>query len=164
MTIVCATDFSPCSQTATRLAAAMARRRGDRILLIHVFEPPPVDYPGAPVGSGWERDLLDAAEPASPARRRLYGRAASRSRHGYLGDAASAVLEAAGAPDTSLIVVLGTHGPKGYRAPVSRKLREKSEQTERWGGGVGGEAGGRRVLGDRDGGDSCVYWSEECGG
>ena len=62
MTIVCATDFSPCSRTATRLAAAMARRRGDRILLVHVFEPPPLDYPGAPVGSGWERELLDAAE------------------------------------------------------------------------------------------------------
>ena len=63
MTIICATDFSPSSETATRLGVAMARRRGDTLLLLHVLEPLPVD----PVGAGirlvdWDDEMFTTAQ------------------------------------------------------------------------------------------------------
>ena len=63
MTIICATDFSASSGTATRLGAALARRRGDTLLLLHVLEPLPVD----PVGAGirlvdWDDEMFTNAQ------------------------------------------------------------------------------------------------------
>jgi nucleotide-binding universal stress UspA family protein len=39
MPIVCATDFSPCSRVAARVAAAVARRTGQRLVLVHADPP-----------------------------------------------------------------------------------------------------------------------------
>jgi nucleotide-binding universal stress UspA family protein len=39
MTILCGTDFSPCSRTPLELAAALARRCGDTLALLHVVDP-----------------------------------------------------------------------------------------------------------------------------
>ena len=172
MTIVCATDFSPSSRTATRLAAAMARRRGDRILLVHVFEPPPVDYPGAPIGSGWERELLDAAEAGIAREAAAIGaRGLTVETRILVGEAASAVLEVAGPPDTSLIVV-GTHGRKGPAhlflgscaerivrsapCPVLVAREQTDAQADRWDG-----AAALRVVVVADGteaSNAAFYW------
>ena len=38
MTIVCGTDFSESSNDAARTAAALARRRGDALRLVHVVQ------------------------------------------------------------------------------------------------------------------------------
>lgn len=43
MSIICATDFSPCSRAAARIAAGLARRKGERLVLVHVNPPEPAD-------------------------------------------------------------------------------------------------------------------------
>ena len=43
MAIICATDFSPCSRTAARVAAALARRKRESLTLVHVLPPEPAD-------------------------------------------------------------------------------------------------------------------------
>lgn len=53
-TILCATDFSPCSRTATRLAAALARRHGEGLLLLYALEPVSLDA----VSGSWEKWLV----------------------------------------------------------------------------------------------------------
>jgi hypothetical protein len=62
MTILCATDFSPCSLAAARLAASAARRFGDKLFVLNVVEPlvlPPEAPPGAEV---WNQRMLEAGE------------------------------------------------------------------------------------------------------
>ncbi len=67
MTIICATDFSTCSRTATRLGAAVARRRGDTLLLLHVLEPLPVDPLGAGISlADWEDEMFTSAQSRDP--------------------------------------------------------------------------------------------------
>jgi nucleotide-binding universal stress UspA family protein len=114
MSILVATDFSPCSQAAVRLAAALARRRGVPLLLRHAVEHPVADIPAVPIGpTGWEATLVSEAEAA-------IGREAGELRRGGIhvdtrvsvGSAASLVLETAAGRDVDLIVV-GTHGRKG---------------------------------------------------
>ena len=113
MSIVVATDFSPCSRAAVRLGAALARRQGVPVVLVHAVEPPAVDVPTLPMGAtGWERDMAMAAEIA-------IARDASEVRQGgvgvetrvVFGTAASLILEAAAEQRADLIVV-GTHGRK----------------------------------------------------
>jgi nucleotide-binding universal stress UspA family protein len=113
-TILCATDFSPCSRTATRLAAALARRRGEPLLLLHALASMPVDFFDAPVGSvDWAKEMFIAAQTE------VERQAAEIRRTGItvetrvvLGAAADIVVEVARASGASLIVV-GTHGRKG---------------------------------------------------
>ena len=64
MTIVAATDFSPCSQVATRMAAAVARRRRASLVLVHTIEPLPIDPLAAPMSGAWEAQMATAAEQA----------------------------------------------------------------------------------------------------
>ena len=113
MTIVVATDFSPCSQTATRLAAALARRQRAGLVLVNVIEPLPVDPAAPPVGGAWE------AEVANAAKQWLDGLAQEFRKQGLtvevqvqFGSAAQAILAAAAAAKADLIVV-GTHGRRG---------------------------------------------------
>ena len=114
MSIVVATDFSPCSQTAVRLAAALARRRGVPLCLVHAVAP--IVAGGPPqlmAATGWETEALTAAELALASQ-------ASELRQGgnsvttrvSLGMPAGVVLETARelAPE---LLVLGTHGRKG---------------------------------------------------
>src|SRR5688572_15262321 len=114
MSILVATDLSPCSRAAVRLATALARRRNVPLLLVHAVEHPAVDVPAVPIGpSEWEANLVTAAEIT-------IAREASGIRQGgiavdtrvSLGSATSLILETAAERRPELIVV-GTHGRKG---------------------------------------------------
>jgi len=114
MTILVATDFSPSSQAAVRLATAVARRRGNSLFLVHVIEQPPIDVAAMAMGAtAWQKDFISAAEVA-------VAREASDIRQGgvpvetrvALGSASGVILEIA-AERRADLVVLGTHGRKG---------------------------------------------------
>jgi nucleotide-binding universal stress UspA family protein len=113
MTILVATDFSPCSKTAARLALAMARRTGGSLVVLHTIEPLPIDLSGLALAPGWEQEMLAAGEAA------LASEAESLRKSGitvdtqiHFGSASSVILEAARKLHPGL-VVLGTHGRRG---------------------------------------------------
>ena len=114
MTILCATDFSPPSRVATRLAASLARRRGETLRLVHALEPMGVDPAGAMVANAaWEAEMVTTAQ------QQLEVLAQELRSTGLRvdvcvaqGHAAGVILETARAQETSLIVV-GSHGRKG---------------------------------------------------
>ncbi len=55
MPIICATDFSACSRTAVDVAAGLARRSHQGIVLVHVVAPPPPTLAaGLPLIHVWE--------------------------------------------------------------------------------------------------------------
>jgi len=126
MTIICATDFSTSSETATRLGAALARRRGDRLLLLHVLEPLPVD----PVGAGirladWDDEMFATAQAqleSQAERLRKSGLTVeTRVEQGY---PAAVVLDTARTAPASLIVV-GSHGRKAAARLILGSCAEK---------------------------------------
>ena len=126
MTIICATDFSTSSETATRLGVALARRRGDKLLLLHVLEPLPVD----PVGAGirladWDDEMFATAQAQLESRAEELRKSGltveARVEQGY---AASVVLDAARAAQASLIVV-GSHGRKAAARLILGSCAEK---------------------------------------
>ena len=113
MTILAATDFSPCSLTATRLAVAMARRRHAPLVLFHTIEPFIVDPAAAPLSGEWDVALTTVAEQV------LAKQADDLRKAGLdvevqvqIGSPASGILEAARQLNPELIV-LGTHGRRG---------------------------------------------------
>ena len=113
MTVLVATDFSPCSKTATRLAVAMARRTRGSLVLLHTIEPLPIDLSGLALAPGWEQEMQATGEAA------LANEADSLRKGGidvetqlHFGSAASVILEAARTLHPELIV-LGTHGRRG---------------------------------------------------
>jgi universal stress protein A len=130
MTIICATDFSTCSETATRLAAALARRRGDALLLLHVLEPLPVDPVGAGISlADWEDETFASAKKEIQRQaddlRKSGLTIESRVEQGY---APAVVLHAARAAEASLIVV-GSHGRKGAARLILGSCAEKIAQS-----------------------------------
>ncbi len=113
MTILCAIDFSAPSRTATRLGAALARRRGDDLLLFHVLEPLPVDPAGAGIAlADWNNEMFTSAQTELELQagelRKGGLTVETRIEQGY---APAVILEAAHAPKISLVVV-GSHGRK----------------------------------------------------
>jgi nucleotide-binding universal stress UspA family protein len=111
MAIVVATDFSPCSSSAVRLATALARRRGAHLFLLHAVEAPPLDASLVPIGaSDWETKLVMAAEVAIAREADVIRKSGVPVETRVLvGTAASVILEAAKGQQAGLIVV-GTHG------------------------------------------------------
>jgi nucleotide-binding universal stress UspA family protein len=112
MTILCATDFSPCSDAAVRLATAMARRRGARLVLLHTIETPA--SPEVVVGpSDLDWHSLAAAEAALGRQAGDLGKAGLDVEVRVLfGDPSLHIVETARELDAELVVV-GTHGRKG---------------------------------------------------
>jgi nucleotide-binding universal stress UspA family protein len=115
MSILVATDFSPSSRTAVRLATALARHRGVSLFLVHAIDSPPVIPPETPMATtvAWEREILRAAESGitrDAAEIREAG--VSVETQVLLGSASTAILAAALDHKVDLVVV-GTHGRKG---------------------------------------------------
>lgn len=125
MTILCATDFSPCSRVAARIAAGLARRRGEAVTLVHVAPPPPSDLETAAlVVQGLEEEV------AAHGRAELEAEAEAMRASGLAvetrleqGVPAKVLLELAAAPGTSLLVA-GMHG----RARIDRVILGSSAE------------------------------------
>ncbi|HET6150814.1 MAG TPA: universal stress protein [Polyangia bacterium] len=113
MSILVATDFSPCSFTATRLAVALARRRRASLVLLHTVEPFVVDPAAAPLIGEWDAAMITAAEQALAQQaedlRKTGIDVEVRVQPGWPG---RTILENARALKPELIV-LGTHGRRG---------------------------------------------------
>lgn len=106
-TILHPTDFSPQAETAFNLACALARDYGARLIVMHVWEPPPVIY-----GDGYiptpmpdtseifrsKLENLRAADPTLPLERRFLE-----------GSPVAEILREARQTPADLIV-MGTHG------------------------------------------------------
>ena len=117
--ILHATDFSPASRPAFRMAVGLAKGAGARLLLFHVLTPPsPFAANGGPAPSSY-LELLAAARRA--ARRRL---AAALAQARAAGTRAQAKLVEGGAAERILrigqrwhpdVIVIGTHGRSGVR-------------------------------------------------
>ena len=131
--ILVATDFSACSRAAVQLAAALARRRGIPLFVLHVVEPPTVDLPMVPVGAtAWELDLLTAAELE-------LARLASELRQSEItvetraivGSPARLVLDIADQIGAELIA-LGTHGRRGAAHLFLGSVAEKVVRAARY--------------------------------
>ncbi|HVY41328.1 MAG TPA: universal stress protein [Polyangia bacterium] len=130
MTILCATDLSSHSRAATRLAAGVARRKREDVVLVHAVEPMPLAPSVAMVAdAAWEADMLTTAqrdlELAAQELRATGLTVETRVAEGY---AAGAILEAARATDASLIVV-GSHGRRGAARLLLGSCAEKVART-----------------------------------
>ncbi|HXJ19068.1 MAG TPA: universal stress protein [Polyangia bacterium] len=119
MAILCATDFSPCSRVAARVAAGLARRRGESVSLVHVVPPPPSDLTAATIPvEAWDVEMM------ARGRAELEAEAETIRARGVAVDArleagipSKVLLELASAPGTSLLVA-GMHG----RARIDRVM------------------------------------------
>jgi nucleotide-binding universal stress UspA family protein len=127
MTILCATDFSPSSDQALKLAGALAHRLGDTVTLVHAIQPLPVAYAA---GTGWEVGVRAAADTlieASLAQLRADGIHAEARV--LFGSPAACILEAA-ADLAPRLLVMGTHGRKGmarlFVGSVARTVVQKA--------------------------------------
>jgi len=172
MRIVIATDFSPCSEAATRLGVALARRQQAALVLVYAVEPRVADVPLVPIGvTGWERDLMIAAEVrvAHDASEIRQSGLAVETRV-LIASAESAILEVATEQRADLIV-MGTHGrtrnPRRFLGSVAESVarsatcpvlvaRDGRADIERW------ERGPLRLTIGTDGsaaGQAAVAWA-----
>lgn len=112
--VLCATDFSPTAELALAHAAALARRHGAKLLLVHVIEPwPTTPYPPITVADEAEQSLREAAAT------RLEALTAPLLRAGL--DATARVLVGGPGHETielarssaADVIVVGTHGRSG---------------------------------------------------
>jgi nucleotide-binding universal stress UspA family protein len=112
--ILCATDLSESARAATDLAAWLARRFDDTLVLMTVVEPTPVVVPEVMVTNA---NFISAARDAAEAH--LQQLAESLRREGLrvdvragVGDAATLLLDAAH-EGKARFITMGTHGRKG---------------------------------------------------
>jgi nucleotide-binding universal stress UspA family protein len=114
-TILHPTDFSERSESAFRLACALARDHGARLLVLHVVPPPqsvgsgemPVTFPLSPAYREELEDQLRRFKAADPKLR-----VTCHTCHLEEGFAADEILRNAQAVNADLIV-MGTHGRTG---------------------------------------------------
>jgi nucleotide-binding universal stress UspA family protein len=152
MSILVATDFSPCSDVALRLGAALARQRAAPLMVVHGVERPPVDATAIPVGlSGWEGDLLAAAEERLAREVRPLEEAGLVVEQRVVLGSPSPTIRDAIASARPELVVMGTHGRKGaarlFLGSVAENVVRAAEcpvlvtgegvpDLERWAGGA----------------------------
>ncbi len=110
--ILCATDLSGPAERALELAAALARDRGARLLVLHVAVPPPFVRPGElskvlQQPGGYRQELQDRLRHFRPAG--LEGRIDYRIEEGTPADEILRLAEEIPCD----LVVLGTHGRTG---------------------------------------------------
>ena len=112
-TVLHATDFSPYSDFAFRLACSLARDYRARLVVLHVVEPPLVVYDSGSLltqaGNGSNASVKEKLQ-------RVQAPSADVTVEHRLveGDPAAEILRAAGDLHANLIV-LGTHGRTGVR-------------------------------------------------
>lgn len=109
-TILHPTDFSESSEFAFRVACALARDYGARLVLLHVLPPPMVVYAGGPVPA----ETWPSSQEAKEKLRQLEGQAQRVRVESQVmeGDPVDMILRAAEETSSSLIV-MGTHGRTG---------------------------------------------------
>jgi nucleotide-binding universal stress UspA family protein len=117
--ILHATDFSPASRPAFRMALGLARRERATLLLLHVLTPPsPFAPPGGEIPSSYLA-LIDAARRG--ARRRLAAllerarAAGARARARLVAGGPAAEILKVGRGWSPDLIVIGTHGRGGVR-------------------------------------------------
>jgi nucleotide-binding universal stress UspA family protein len=112
--ILCPTDFSECSVTATDLAVSLSRQLEDSLCLLHVMEVPAVAVAEAPLGgTDWQAGLAETArarldeiaEAAAAQGLVVNTRLVSGTAHLAIPDLASEL--------NPRFVVMGTHGRRG---------------------------------------------------
>jgi nucleotide-binding universal stress UspA family protein len=122
-TVLHPTDFSEHSRYAFRLACALARDYGARLVVLHVGPPPGIVYGTGPVpveGAPHQQELreklaeLQAPDPKVPVEHRLAVHA----------DPASEILRVAGELGCD-VIVLGTHGRTGLGRVVLGSVAEQ---------------------------------------
>jgi nucleotide-binding universal stress UspA family protein len=131
--ILCASDFSPASRPALRLAQELARTLRARLILFHAYER------SVPVGNGGYlppsvlRDLWAATQEA--ARRNLKRLASSPQGKGVRiatllaeGPASAAIVRAAKKNRVDL-VVMGTHGRTGVQRLLMGSVADRVIRT-----------------------------------
>lgn len=176
-TILVATDFSPCSRTAIRLATALARRQSASLVVLHAVESPPLDLPSVPIGAtAWEAELLAAAErELARLASELWQSEIAVETRAVLGSPARLILDIAAQVGAGLIVV-GTHGRKGaahlFLGSVAEHVMRAAPcpvLVTREGAAVGGRWDGRRSLNMAivaDGTNAslaAIYWARTAG-
>jgi nucleotide-binding universal stress UspA family protein len=115
MTIIAATDFSPTSLNAARTAARLARKLGDKLLLVRVLEPVAAIFPELSTAGGIP--VPDITEPLRQVNLETLTnlRASFASEGGevearLLEGRPAAVLSACALEENARLVVVGTHG------------------------------------------------------
>ncbi len=120
-TILHPTDFSAHSDYALRLACALARDHGARLVLLHVAAPPTAVYggdiliPAPPDSHDEERQRLDRLQVPDTV---------PTERHLVEGDAATRILDVAEKTGSDLIV-MGTHGRTGLARLLMGSVAEQ---------------------------------------
>ena len=120
-TILFATDFSPPSQVAFEVAAALARDYRARMIVIHVVEPTTMGfseyaaYVGPEEDKGAAMTRLQAIKAPSPTVTIEYRL--------LEGDPATVIAESAEETDADL-VVMGTHGRTGFTRFIMGSVAE----------------------------------------
>jgi nucleotide-binding universal stress UspA family protein len=115
--ILCAADFSECSQAALGYALGLSRRFGARLYVQHVVPPPAYLY-AEPAAAQPVADQMHAARKAAeweiPQMIRGQGGVPSEARVMVSeGDAPTGILETI-AKESIDLLVMGTHGHKGF--------------------------------------------------
>jgi nucleotide-binding universal stress UspA family protein len=115
MTILAAVDFSPISVNAARSAARLARKLGDKLVLVRVLEPVSAIFPELATAAG--TTVPDISEPLRRANlETLKNLRASLSNEGVavetrlLEGRPAAVLASAAHEENARLIVMGTHG------------------------------------------------------
>lgn len=125
-TILHPTDFSPASEYAFRLACALARDHGAKVVLLHVAAPAPAYY--GPLGAAMvpPETVGSYHETALEALRRLHSPVPEVEVEPLLceGDEASEILRVARDHGCDLIV-MGTHGRSGLPRLLLGSVAEK---------------------------------------
>jgi nucleotide-binding universal stress UspA family protein len=114
MSILCATDFSPSSQSATQLAVALAKSVGDSLSLLHIIEPLVPALPYAMTGAAeWDSGVKAAADDLMEATvKELNASGVAVAGRVLFGSPAASIREIAAA-EAPRLVVMGTHGRRG---------------------------------------------------
>jgi nucleotide-binding universal stress UspA family protein len=121
-TILHATDFSERSEPAFRLACALARDYGARLLVLHVIPPPVLAAGGDPVAEGiiedFQSKMMEKLTQLRPADSKV------RVEHRlFAGDPVTEILRAA-REATATMIVMGTHGATGLKRVLMGSVAE----------------------------------------